>query len=87
MGSKIILFELNEVPVRIFEHFCKTNPGSALAQKMAECFKYETYTEDKGWLEPWITWPTVHRGVTNQQHAIADFGQDLSQQDNEFPPV
>ena len=87
MGNKVILFELNEVPVRIFEHFCRVNPTSALARKMPECFKYETYTEDKGWLEPWITWPTLHRGVTNEQHGIGDFGQGLTQQDNEFPPI
>ena len=87
MDRKIILFELNEVPVRIFEHFCRTRPTSALAQRMPECLKYETYTEDKGWLEPWITWPTVHRGVSNAVHEIADFGQDLTKQDQEFPPI
>lgn len=87
MSSKIILFELNEVPVRIFEHYSRCNPESALARKMPECFKYETITEDKGWLEPWITWPTLHRGVTNERHDIADFGQDLAHQDRDFPPV
>lgn len=87
MDRKIILFELNEVPVRIFEHFCKTQPNSELAKRMAACVKFETYTEDKGWLEPWITWPTVHRGVTDATHEIEDFGQDLSRQDREFPPI
>jgi hypothetical protein len=87
MDRKIILFELNEVPVRIFEHFSRTRPDSALAQRMPRCLKFETYTEDKGWLEPWITWPTLHRGVSNARHEIKDFGQDLSRQDSEFPPL
>lgn len=87
MNRKIILFELNEVPVRIFEHFSKTRPESALARRMGACVKFETYTQDKGWLEPWITWPTLHRGVSNSTHEIADFGQDLSRQDQEFPPL
>ena len=84
---KIVFFELNEVPVRIFEHFCRTRPESALAQRMPRCIKYETYTADKGLLEPWVTWPTLHRGVPNTIHEIADFGQDLGRQDTEFPPV
>jgi len=87
VGRKIILFELNEVPVRIFEHFCRAHPESELARRIPECLKYETYTEDKGWLEPWITWPTLHRGVANGRHGIADFGQDISEQDHDFPPI
>src|SRR5947209_5349536 len=87
MDRKIILFELNEVPVRIFKHFNTTHPQSALAQRMAACYKFETYTEDKGFLEPWVTWPTLHRGVSNEVHHIADFGQDLSRQDREVPPL
>jgi hypothetical protein len=63
------------------------HPDSFLAQRMTECLKYETYTHDKGWLEPWITWPSLHRGVTNDKHEIADFGQDLKEQDSEFPPI
>ena len=89
MGRKVIFFELNEVPVRIFEHYCRVYPNSVLARRMPECLKFETYSEDKGqgWLEPWITWPTVHRGVADNQHRISDFGQDLNEQDSQFPPV
>jgi len=87
MGRKIILFELNEVPVRIFEHYRASHPDSTLARPLPHCFKYESYTEDRGWLEAWITWPTLHRGVSNEKHHIADFRQDLSEHDKEFPPV
>ena len=40
--------------------------------------KYETLAEDVGHLSPWITWPSLHRGVSNEQHEISDFGMDLS---------
>jgi hypothetical protein len=87
VDRKIILFELNEVPIRIFEHFCCAHPDSALAQRLPHCLKYETITEDKGFLEPWITWPTLHRGVVDERHKIGDFGQDLREQDDAYPPV
>ncbi len=87
MDRKIILFELNEVPIRIFKHFCAMHPDSALAKRFPQCTKYETFTEDKGWLEPWVTWPTLHRGITNEEHEICDFGQDLEAQDKTYPPI
>ena len=31
-----------------------------------------------GELHPWSTWPTVHRGVTNETHRINFINQDLS---------
>lgn len=84
---KIILFELNEVPYKIIHHFCKLYPGSNLAKLLAHGRKYETYAEDQGHLSPWITWPTVHRGVTNEKHLISDFGQNLDEQEKQFPPI
>ncbi|MFT3682439.1 MAG: alkaline phosphatase family protein [Ferruginibacter sp.] len=84
---KIIFFELNEVPYKIIHHFCKLYPESNLAKLLTHGRKYETYSEDKGHLSPWITWPTVHRGVTNEKHFISDFGQDLHEQDKEFPLI
>ena len=84
---KIIFFELNEVPFRIILLFCKLYPESALAKIMARGRKYETFSEDQGHLSPWVTWPTVHRGVTNDKHFISDFGQDLNDQEKQFPPI
>lgn len=84
---KIIFFELNEVPYKIVHHFCKLYPESNLAKLAAIGRKYETYSEDMGHLSPWVTWPTVHRGVTNEKHFISDFGQDLNEQDKEYPAI
>jgi hypothetical protein len=84
---KIIFFELNEVPYKIIHHFCKLYPESNLAKVFSKSRKYETYAEDKGHLSPWITWPTVHRGVSNEKHFISDFGQDLNDQEKQYPAI
>lgn len=84
---KIIFFELNEVPFRVINHYCKLYPESSLAKIFRQGRKYETHTEDQGHLSPWITWPTVHRGVTNEKHFISDFGQDLNDQEKQFPAI
>lgn len=87
MNKRIILLEVNEVPLRIFDQYCDWHPKSALARLLPRCHQYETYAEDVGNLSPWKTWPTLHRGVTNDQHLIADFGQDLTEQNRAYPPV
>ena len=84
---KVILFELNEVPYKVIHHFCKLYPESNLAMLVLKGRKYETYAEDQGHLSPWITWPTVHRGVTNEKHFISDFGQDLNEQEKQYPTI
>lgn len=85
--QKIILFELNEVPLRIMDYYRKMRPNSWIARNFAHFRKYETYSENGGHLSPWNTWPTLHRGVSNHKHFITDFNQDLNEVDREFPPV
>jgi hypothetical protein len=84
---KIIFFELNEVPYKVIHHFCKLYPESNLAKVLSKGRKYETWSEDQGHLSPWVTWPTVHRGVTNEKHFISDFGQDLNDQEKQYPAI
>lgn len=85
--KKLILFELNEVPFRIIDHFTKLKPNSAIARLRRRSRAYETFTEDSGHLSPWVTWPTLHRGVTNLDHNISHFGQDLGPVNREFPAL
>jgi hypothetical protein len=87
MNRKIILYELNEVPFRVLDAFRAGFPGSSLAAKLPHCRQYETISEDSGELSPWITWPSLHRGVNNEIHQIHDFGQDLEQADRDYPPI
>lgn len=85
--KKVILFELNEVPWRVLKDYCDTYPESFLAKHINKCYKYETITPDQGELSPWITWPTLHRGVNNTKHHIHDFNQDLTEANSKYPSV
>lgn len=85
--TKLILFELNEVPVRILDYYRRARPNSWLAINYGKLKKFETFSENIGHLSPWNTWPTVHRGVANDRHYISDFNQDLSEVNREFPPI
>lgn len=85
--SKLILFELNEVPHRIINYYTEMRPNSWIARNIERFSKFESFNENKGHLSPWNTWPTLHRGVTNEQHYISDFNQNLTEVDNEFPTL
>ena len=85
--NKIIFFELNEVPIRVFEYYMKMRPNSWLANNFSKFKKYETITENQGHLSPWNTWPTLHRGVPSNKHFVSDFNQNLEEVDKEFPPL
>jgi hypothetical protein len=86
MARKIILFELNEVPWRVIDDFVHTRPASCLAELLPRMRTFETYAEDTA-LSPWITWPTLHRGVNDERHTISDFGQDLAEINAAYPAL
>ncbi|WP_437286560.1 hypothetical protein [Sorangium sp. So ce406] len=83
---KILLFELNEVPLRIVKQFCGAAPGSALAKNLHRMRQIRTQAPDSI-LSPWITWPTLHRGVDDALHGLRFFGQDLTEVDAKYPPI
>lgn len=86
--KKIILFELNEVPYRILDNYVSGHPQSFLARFLAQCQQYETFTEDSIALDPWISWPTFHRGVNDNQHGILHLGQVADPEiDGRYPPI
>jgi hypothetical protein len=86
-GKKLIVYELNEVPRRVLDLHVRAHPAGALSRIQARGVDADTHASDSGILSPWITWPTVHRGVSNERHCISDFGQDLSEVDREYPPI
>ena len=81
----MIVYELNEVPKKLFDFYAKSHPNSAFAKLRARCELFQTFTADVGNLSPWITWPTMHRGVSNIDHEISDLGQDLTNVNEEYP--
>jgi len=86
MKKKLILYELNEVPRKLLEHYIKERPHSALAKLVSEGYLFDTLTNDEGELHPWSTWPSLHRGVYNDKHGIKYINQDLTCA-NEFKPI
>lgn len=84
---KIIFFELNEVPLRIFDEFCFKHRHSTLSRQRSSLWQYQTISEDIGHLSPWITWPSVHRGVPNSVHLLQNFGQNTTDIDVSYPPI
>lgn len=85
--NKIIFIELNEVPLRVFDRYAEEKPRSQVARFMKRSRQFETVTEDKIQLDPWISWPTMHRGVTDEQHQILHLGQILDETDKKYPPI
>jgi len=83
----VVVYELNEVPRRLFDFYADAFPSSAFAKLRQHSNLFETLTADVGSLSPWITWPTIHRGVSNLDHEISDLGQSLSKVNKEFPNV
>ncbi len=84
---KTIFYEMNEVPKRIFDFYADAKPHSAFATLKSKANLFETTTADLGHLSPWITWPTLHRGVSNVDHGISDLGQDLTEANKEMPSL
>jgi hypothetical protein len=87
MRPSIVVFELNEVPWEILDDFVTAKPRSALARVLGRSHCYTSMAADRGHLSPWTTWPTLHRGVCDEQHMIASFGQDRRDADRRFPPI
>ncbi|MCU0567673.1 MAG: hypothetical protein MUF49_13875 [Oculatellaceae cyanobacterium Prado106] len=86
-NRKVILFELNEVPYRVFDQYCQDKPQSSFAQLLAQSQQYETWAEDNVHLSPTTTWPSLHRGVAFDKHGINSFGQNLQDIDRLYPPL
>ena len=60
--KKLIIYELNEVPLKVLNKYIKNFPDSNFSYICKKGILKKTYTTDDGELHPWSTWPTVHRG-------------------------
>ena len=77
-AGPVILYELNEVPWRVVDWYTRERPQCALASVLRSAETFTTVTFDEGELQPWITWPTLHRSVYNRTHGIRYINQELS---------
>lgn len=85
--KSILMFEANEIPPSLVADHVRRNPESATAQLLARSRSYETVCEDEIELDPWISWPTLHRGVIDREHHVLHLGQSLDWADRTFPPI
>ena len=86
MVTKLIIYELNELPRRLLEYYVNINPNSNFKKLKIIGKDLNTFTTDKGELHPWTTWPTFYRGVDNSQHKITSLNQDINCEEK-YPPV
>jgi len=88
MSKKIVLFELNEVPWRVLEDHVAERPRGTMARLVGRARGYQTFAEEpEENLSPWVTWPSLHRGVPLERHGITDFNQELGEVDREYPSL
>ncbi|MEM7246531.1 MAG: hypothetical protein AAF533_14360 [Acidobacteriota bacterium] len=66
---------------------CARRPDSALARLLPRSRQRTTVTSSRLRLNPWRTWPTLHRGVSEETHGLEQLGQDTSEADARHPPV
>jgi len=84
--NKIILYELNEVSWQVINFYLSKRKNTYLKDFIKSAYNFTSVTHDSGELHPWSTWPTVHRGVSNDLHNIRFINQDLSFS-NQYPPI
>jgi hypothetical protein len=87
-AQPLILFELNEVPYRVLDWYASEKPRSNIAQLLSVSRQCRTSVKAaRGELNPIITWSSLHRGVSDDQHGVSAFGQPLDKADAQYPPI
>lgn len=84
--ENIVLIELNEVPNEVLDAYAERR-SPFFKKLLAKSDRYVTVTPDQIQLDPWIAWPTFHRGVNDEAHGLLRLGQDTSRADMNFPPI
>jgi len=84
--TKVLVYELNEVPWKVVDFYLQQRPEANLHKLLKGASSLTTHTVDAGELHPWSTWPTMHRGVSNDVHDIRYINQDLSSA-SATPPI
>jgi hypothetical protein len=72
MTQKLIVLEINEMPLRIFRQFQKMRPGSHLDQLMQSSQVIETLAQDvdQSFLYPSQSWASLNTGAPYTAHKI-----------------
>ena len=87
MSSKIIAFELNEVPYSVIDAFIETNPDSQLARILPQSASVTAVNPDSMQLHPKVSWQTFHRGVPDTQHGFLEYNQTEAPGKGDYPTL
>ena len=85
-STRIICYELNEIPESIIRFYIKKYPHSNFSKLLNSSSFFKTNVSEKRHLHPWSVWPTVHRVVASSIHKINFINQDKKSA-NIFPPI
>lgn len=72
----MLILEMNEIPWRLIDLYRKDPRYPAIAAFFDGARTYTSVTVDSGELSPWVTWPSLHRGMGNGEHGIQNLGQN-----------
>lgn len=72
----VLLLEMNEIPWRLLDAYRSDKAYPNIERFFRASKTYTTVAVDSGELSPWVTWPTLHRGMSNDKHGILNLGQD-----------
>jgi hypothetical protein len=74
--TPILLLEINEIPWRLIDRYAGLPEFASIRRFLRQAHQFTTVAVDTGELSPWVTWPTLHRGMNNERHGIKNLGQD-----------
>lgn len=60
----------------MIDHFCDRPEFPHLRKFFSGSRSFTTMAEEEGELSPWITWPSLHRGMNGGEHQVRFLGQD-----------
>lgn len=77
MTAQVLLYELNEVPWEIVDFYVGERRNSNLSRMLSSARCLTTVSEERPVdLQPWRSWPTLHRSLWTRDHNSWDLGQD-----------
>ncbi|BAZ43189.1 hypothetical protein NIES4102_01880 [Chondrocystis sp. NIES-4102] len=72
MKRKAVVIEINEVPLKVLNHYRQIKPNSTIAKILNESLTLQTEAKDveESFLYPSQTWASLNTGVEYQKHKI-----------------
>ena len=74
--TPVLVLEINEVPWRLIDKYIDDVAFPNLREFFGHSHQFTSVTVDIGELSPWVTWPSMHRGMSNEEHGVLNLGQD-----------